>query len=117
MYERRKSTDLTRGEYEEGDVLKILCLRNTSKMISNLDLTKQEDIMQSAKKAQYPKYDYFDTPHTYRGFLNLRGVKGKEIKDTLIVYEDDRFELLINVDIDKQDRPTGVEIIYHGRTK
>jgi len=69
--------------------------------------------MQSAKKAQYPKYDYFDTPHTYRGLLNLRGVKGKEIKDALIVYEDDRFELLINVDIDKQDRPTGVEIVYH----
>jgi hypothetical protein len=73
--------------------------------------------MQSAKKARYPKYDYFDTPHTYRGYLNLRGVKGKEIKDTLTVYEDERFELMVCVGIDKENRPVGVEIIYHGRTK
>jgi hypothetical protein len=86
-------------------------------MISNLVLTKQEDIMQSAKKAQYPKWKGQKFGDLYRGFLNLRGIKPKEVADTLTVYEDERFELMVCVDIDKENRPVGVEIIYHGRTK
>jgi hypothetical protein len=60
----------------------------------------------------YPKWKGQKLGQFYCGFLNLRGVKPKAVKDTILVYEDDGFELMINVDIDKKDRPVGVEIIY-----
>lgn len=53
----------------------------------------------------------FNTKHSYMTFIQLRPIKAKEVKDTIIAYDEDN--LIINVDIDLKDKPCGIEIIYY----
>ena len=58
---------------------------------------------------EYPKLKETKTGNAYMSFLQLRKIKAKEVKDTIIAYDEDG--LMINVDIDKNDKPCGVEIM------
>lgn len=46
-------------------------------------------------------------------FIQLKKIRGKKIKDTIIAYDED--DLMINVDIDRKGKACGIEIVYYGK--
>lgn len=47
----------------------------------------------------------------YRAFIQLKDIGAEDIKDTLVVHSDSQLD--IAVDIDKDDKPCGIEINYY----
>ena len=62
-----------------------------------------------------PKYPLlkrvFKTSRSYMAFIQLKKINPKGVKDTIIAY--DEHDLIVNIDIDKKDKPCGIEIIYY----
>ena len=61
---------------------------------------------------RYPKFKENRALSIYRLFLQLREIKAKEVDDTITAY--DEGGLMVNVDVDKEGVPCGVEILFHG---
>lgn len=61
---------------------------------------------------KYPKITRnLSTKRTASMFIILKHTRAKDIEDTIIVYDED--DLLINVDIDKNNKACGIELIYY----
>lgn len=64
------------------------------------------------KKLKYPLIKKsLSTDYAFCVFIQLVDIKPERVKDTIIAY--DSKELMVNVDLDKNDNPCGIEIIYY----
>ena len=63
-------------------------------------------------KSKYPLMTrQLKTPRCYMAFIQLKKIKPKGVKDTIIAFDEN--DLIVNVDITKNDKPCGIEIIYY----
>ena len=62
-------------------------------------------------KSKYPLIkSTLNTPHSFCIFIQLKDIKAKGVMDTLTVYDEGNLEIW--VDVDKDNKPSGIEIIY-----